>query len=216
MNDTPDFSSKSGIIKICSKEVTTVPAQDAKNLAETTQSCPAFFKKTVEDDVKSQKVNHSGLDRYQCEEIEKSLKYSNRISLTESNLFSLNHHSAQDDPSMSTALKDRRDVVNKSLLRAIRKFFCLKYKNEYPKRRFRILFKKVKYFENSILNLTQDLNKNYAAFLGQNEDDLTGSEAITNIVAFFCDPNMYKKSPNFNSKILSPEMRVFTSKFLHC
>ena len=55
-------------------------------------------------------------------------------------------------------LKDRNDAVNKSLLRAIKKYFVNIFKEEFPQSRFRSLLKWVRQFYNSIHALVQALD----------------------------------------------------------
>lgn len=46
--------------------------------------------------------------------------------------------------------RDRKDVVNKSILRAIRKFFCIEFRQEFPQPRFRNMQKSITYYEESL------------------------------------------------------------------
>mmetsp|Transcript_1698 Transcript_1698/g.1493 ORF Transcript_1698/g.1493 Transcript_1698/m.1493 type:complete len:319 (-) Transcript_1698:30-986(-) len=65
--------------------------------------------------------------------------------------------------------KDRDDVVNKTILRTIRRFFVSNYKEEYPQIRFRAANKRMFYFYNTlILYVSQLLRKLEGSDISEN------------------------------------------------
>ena len=110
------------------------------------------------------------------------------------------------------ALKDRRDVVNKSLIRAIKKFFCLKFKSEHPQPRFRTQYKRAKHFEYSIQVFAE----------GFYEDDLKGTiipedqskevEVLASILGRIVNPKMTKKT----QKSSNDTVDTFAARIFNC
>ena len=60
-------------------------------------------------------------------------------------------------------LKNRRDVINKSILRAIKKQIAKEFKSFHPYRRFRELRNKIAYFKTSLTNMAKFYSHLYSA-----------------------------------------------------
>jgi hypothetical protein len=61
------------------------------------------------------------------------------------------------EESTRKCLKDRKDVVYKTLLRSIRRFFHLKFKQEFPRKRYRSTERRVEHFQNSLRQFVSEL-----------------------------------------------------------
>ena len=112
----------------------------------------------------------------------------------------------------STDVKERKDVINKTLLRSIRRFFHFKFKNEYKRSRFRSTEKRIIQFQITLRQFLDTLIEGLptADWTDQTFDD------IRQILGTFVNPLMNKKSNIRERHIISNDVRNFLKKFEIC
>jgi hypothetical protein len=109
------------------------------------------------------------------------------------------------------SFKDRNDVVNKTILRTIRKFARTKYKADYQRTRYRIEMKILAYFDNWVEDLTTKIQEVFTSSGYYSESEELNFDEIKLILANFVNPRLAKKAVEVS--LLSSDQNI--QKFLN-
>lgn len=113
-------------------------------------------------------------------------------------------------------LKDRKDVVYKTLLRSIRRFFHLKFKQEFPKKRYRSSERRIEHFQNSLRQFVTELYQNSAQLQAVLEEDSILCSNLCHIIGEFIHPFMNRQAVHQYKRRISQPAQMFLSKFSKC
>jgi hypothetical protein len=106
-------------------------------------------------------------------------------------------------------------VVNKSLLRAVRKLFAIKFREEFPKRRYRALSKRVVNFNQNLDEMFTDILSN-AVDSCQPESQRSVQVVLKEVIGQFVYPTLHNQSLKAAHKRLSSEASKFIRLFDNC
>lgn len=113
-------------------------------------------------------------------------------------------------------LKNRKDVVFKTLLRAIRRFFSLKYRDIYPRKRYRLAESKARYFNQCIKSFVQQI-------IEQSENSTIGSDqgvieatTLSYLMGEFINPSLNKSMMSIYNIEVDPSIKKFSRTFASC
>ena len=116
-----------------------------------------------------------------------------------------------------TGLKDRLDVVNKSILRGMRKFFISGFRASQESRKLKGGPNRSKLFQEAVSNYVKTLDTH--AIWSINESAGSSSEYIqilNDIVGGFVCQIKYSKSSKYSNIAISPRVKKFMNKFDKC
>lgn len=114
------------------------------------------------------------------------------------------------------SLKNRRDVVNKSLIRAIKKLFSLKFKDEHHQPRFRTSYKCLKHFETTLTEFTQFLLESASQSERGVIWPVSKIQQITDTLGAIVNYKLLLKLKKYNKQELSKGVRTFISLLNKC
>ena len=97
-------------------------------------------------------------------------------------------------------LKNRSDVVNKSILRAIKRHLAKAFKSYHPYRRFKVLRNKLNHFEKSLREMSDVYMHQYQA------------NDVYNIFGYLINPEIFSQTLNYE-KSSYPEIKEFAEVF---